>query len=39
MEGGRDCELVVTLGTRPSDFDRQFTMRYSAIAEIMQDIR
>eukprot|EP01044_Picomonas_judraskeda_P016484 COSAG03_NODE_2936_length_2344_cov_1.594209_2_plen_141_part_00 len=34
-----DCGLSVTLQTRPSDFDREFVIRYSAIAEMMQDIR
>jgi hypothetical protein len=35
----RDCALTVTLQTRPSDFDREFAIRYSAIADLMQDIR
>ena len=34
-----DCGLSVTLQTRPSDFDREFVIRYSAIADLMQDIR
>ena len=35
----RDCTLTATLQTRPSDFDREFVIRYSAIADLMQDIR
>ena len=35
----RDCALTVTLQTRPSDFDRDFVIRYSAIADLMHDVR
>ena len=35
----RDCALTVTLQMRPSDFDREFAIRFSAIADLMQDIR
>ena len=35
----RDASLAVTMNLRPSDFDRSFSLRYSAIADIVQDMR
>lgn len=38
-ETPRDCALSTTLQIRPNDFDRSFAVRYSAIADLVQDMR